>query len=184
MKINNFIYVIFASGVSIRCDFFRILDICAAKCCAQLGAVPEASATIPPPENVCYAPKWKNMKLFAKRLLAALLVVGATKNVAAAELWCGGKVAELAFHQPGKIVLRLSSMNSVIVICSVDGDWNVPGSRGGVTTTSSCKTMYATLLAAKHANVSLGSVVFDANVLPTACTGFTPWQEVNVRFIN
>lgn len=72
-------------------------------------------------------------------------------------------------------------MNTVNIICSMDDDWTAPGSTVGVTTVSTCKTLNATLPAAKHAHTTINSAVFDRNVLRTTGIGLADWQAVYLR---
>lgn len=95
---------------------------------------------------------------------------------------CNGTVDQLAYHQPGQLMLRLSSMNVPIFICSTEADWNVPGSLSGTTTTSACKTIYATLLSARLTHNQISSMYFDGDDVPAACNAFSVWTKVNVRY--
>jgi len=94
---------------------------------------------------------------------------------------CMGTVDQLAFHAPGRLMLRLSSMNTPVFICSVDALWTPAGSEYN-TTPATCKTLYATFLAAKLARDVVNYVHFDGNEVPTSCNGWAVWANANVRY--
>jgi hypothetical protein len=119
---------------------------------------------------------------FSKFCLSLALGLTAASNTYAANVVCGGTVAQLAYHQPGKLMLRLSSMNVPVFICSADSEWIVPGSVAGNTSASSCKTLYAALLSAKLAGSTVNSMYLDGDQVPTSCSSFTSWTNVNVRY--
>ncbi|SNB46510.1 hypothetical protein SAMN06269301_1977 [Geobacter sp. DSM 9736] len=114
-------------------------------------------------------------------LLVVLLAVPASYAEAVV---CGGTVQTLAYHQPGKLLLRLSSMNTPVYICSTDADWVVPGSLAGSTSPAACKAIYATLLAAKTSGAPIPDMYFDGDQLPANCISFAPWSEANVRYFS
>lgn len=112
--------------------------------------------------------------------IACLLAHGA----GAASIVCTGTVVQLAYHQPGNLFLRLSSMNTAVGICSTDAEWVVPGSLAGNTTVSACKTLYATLMTAKVTGATFANVYFDGDQVPGSCTTFAPWTQVNLRYMS
>lgn len=121
----------------------------------------------------------------AIRYAAVAVLLGTCATSArAATVICGGTVQKLAYHQPGQLMLQLSSMNYPVFICSTDGDWVVPGSLAGNTSPSTCKALYATFLTAKASGSTLSSVYFDGDGLPSSCNSFAPWTRVNLRYFD
>jgi hypothetical protein len=122
------------------------------------------------------------MKTATKLILSLALSVTATLNTYAATVACGGTVAKLAYHQPGRLMLQLSSMNVPVFICSPDSEWIVPGSLAGNTSAATCKTLYATLLSAKLTGATINAMHLDGDQVPASCNSFTNWTNVNVRY--
>ena len=116
---------------------------------------------------------------FIVALAAAVTLYG---NCHAGSLSCSGTVEKLVYHQPGNLMIQLSSMNAPVFICNTDSEWVVPGSLSGNTTVSACKTIYATFLAAKTTRTPLSNLLFDGDQVPASCTGFTNWLRANVRY--
>src|SRR5687767_4330248 len=87
-------------------------------------------------------------------------ILGFGGSAQAGSLICSGTVAQVAYHQPGLVLLRLSSMNTPIVICSTDRDFDVPGALASSTTPAACKTIQANLLAAKATEAIITSLYF------------------------
>ncbi|MEO7494488.1 MAG: hypothetical protein ABIT83_08305 [Massilia sp.] len=125
------------------------------------------------------------MKIFAKRVVCAMLGLALASNANAGTLVCAGTVTELSFHAAASVLVRLSGMNTAVFLCSVDTAWQVPGFVvPAAMSPSACKTVYASLLAAKASNTTVGAMYFDADGLPANCTSFAPWQQVNLRYFN
>jgi hypothetical protein len=123
------------------------------------------------------------MKKFAQRILAAVALTAITSFAHSASLYCNGAtVAQLSIHQPGVVYLRLSSMNTVVGICSLDNNWAPAGSLAGVTSAAACKAMYAALIVAKQNNAPIPQMLFDGDQVPASCNAFVAWQGVNVRY--
>ena len=116
-------------------------------------------------------------------LLPALLAVVATQ-ARAATVVCGGTVETLAYHQPGLLMLRLSNMNVPVFICSADEDWSPAGSLAGVTSPATCRTLYASFLAAKLARTTINNLYLDGDLVPGSCGGFSSWARVNLRYFD
>jgi hypothetical protein len=86
----------------------------------------------------------------------------------------------LGYEQPGVLFLMVEGMNYPVGICSTDNEWIVAGSAAGNTSVSACKTLYATLLAAKVEKTVI-TVLFDNDNMPSACASFAPWTNINLR---
>ena len=109
----------------------------------------------------------------------ALIVAPATQ---AGTLICTGTAAEVSLHLPNQLLVRLSSMNDRVLVCLLDATHTVAGQLSGSTTATTCKGMYASLLAAKASGQPM-QMVMDANVLPSACDTFAPWTPVSLRLL-
>lgn len=119
-----------------------------------------------------------------KKILSAAIVIGILCGHAnAGTVVCSGTVAELGFHQPGLVFLRLSSMNVPAIICSLNAEWVVPGF-GYTGTVSNCKIMYAGLLAAKLSGAAVSQFYFDGDSVPANCASFASWTSVGLRYYN
>jgi hypothetical protein len=92
---------------------------------------------------------------------------------------CEGTVEDLRFHQPGLIGLRLSSMNDFMWICNINEPFNPPGA--STISTSTCKTIYATLLAAKISKLTVQGVYFDGDQVPSSCSNVQAGGSVFIR---
>ena len=119
------------------------------------------------------------------QLKAAIIVLASmlATNGWAAELWCSGTVENVGFHSPGRLMLKLSTMNTPVFICSTDETWAPAGANGYSTTPAACKTLYATLLAARTSGTALQTVLFDGGQVPAACNGWANWANANVRYV-
>ena len=104
-------------------------------------------------------------------------------SVHAGTVTCEGTVAALSYHQPGQLHLALSSMNTIVKLCSTDQEWVTPGSLYGTTTIVSCMTIYSLAVAAKKSGTTV-SITFDGDQMPSSCTSFAAWTPVNVRYIH
>ena len=60
------------------------------------------------------------------RLIVFLFFICAGNTFAGA-LYCGGKVEKLGLHASDQIMLKLSSMNQAVFICSPNKKWTVVG---------------------------------------------------------
>jgi hypothetical protein len=114
--------------------------------------------------------------------LRTALVATLVSNAHGATVICSGTVDVLAYHQPGRLMVRLSSMNAPVFICNTDVDYAMPGSLAGTTTPSACKAIYASLISAKLTRTPISAMYFDGNDVPTACDSFGNWKSVNVRY--
>jgi hypothetical protein len=121
------------------------------------------------------------MSRLITRLLIALSAI-TTVNANAASLICSGTVAELAYHSPGKLMVRLSSMNVGVIFCSTDTEWAIAGTEYGNTSPASCKALYNSFIVAKALGTNISRVHFDGPELPGSCDGFSPWATVSLRY--
>ena len=112
----------------------------------------------------------------------ALLAIFVSFSVRAGTAVCSGTVQVLAYHQPGDLFVRLSSMNVSVLICNLNSDWVVPGSLSGNTPPASCRALHASLLTAKMAGTTISSMYFDGDQVPGSCNSFASWTRVNVRY--
>ncbi len=134
--------------------------------------------------SVCLTYGQVKMNTLAKKFAFVAIFTALTATANAASLYCnGGKVASLSYHGKGTIYLKMSNMNTPVGICNLDADWGPTGSMTGVTSPSSCKAIYAALLAAKHAGNTIPQLLFDGDSVPTSCTTFAHWSQVNLRFM-
>ena len=117
-------------------------------------------------------------------LILATLGVLFALPASSASLVCSGTVAQLWYHQPGAVMVKLSSMNTAAMVCDLNTDWIVPGSLSGNTSVVSCKAIYAALLAANHSGTFIESMIFDADTLPASCNAFASFTKVNLRFFS
>jgi len=119
-----------------------------------------------------------------KRIVLPVLLAAVASPAHAGNIVCSGTVEQIAYHQPGLLMIRLSSMNVSTFFCSTDSNWAPAGSLAGVTTPGACKTLYATFLAAKLAGGTLNNVYFDGDQVPTSCNTFPNWTKVNLRYFD
>jgi len=120
-------------------------------------------------------------KSLIRMVLAALMSVMATA-ANSGTLMCSGTVAEVAYHSPGKLMVRLNSMNTGVIFCSTDSDWSVTGTEYGSTSPSACKALYSTFLTAKALGTTTVQIRFDGDSVPATCTSFAPWASVSIRY--
>lgn len=99
----------------------------------------------------------------------------------AATITCSGTVEKLGLHANGKIMLKLSSMNTAVFICSPDFEWVVPGT-GYKTSAETCKTVLSMLMHAKATKADMGSVYFDGDDVPASCNTWGAWKQANIRY--
>jgi hypothetical protein len=120
----------------------------------------------------------------ARTAIRLLLVSGmlAASSARAATVICSGSITQLSYHQPGYLLLQLSSMNVPVLICSVDQEWVVPGTASGNTSPAACRAIYASLLAAKTSGTHIRSLYLDGSDVPASCNSFSNWTRVNVRY--
>jgi hypothetical protein len=99
----------------------------------------------------------------------------------AATVVCSGTVEQIAYYNPGLIMVRLSSMNNPVFICSTDAPFTEPNA-GYATTVQACKVLYAGLLTAKTTNSPIQAMYFDAATVPSTCATWPAWAYAQVRY--
>ncbi len=99
----------------------------------------------------------------------------------AATLQCTGVVEKIGLHASDKIMLKLSSMNKAVFICSPNSEWVVSGT-GYKTSAETCKSMLSMLMHAKSTNAAMGNVWFDGDHVPASCSSWESWKTANVRY--
>lgn len=117
-------------------------------------------------------------KLLTIPLIPLLLL---STNSLAGTLTCTGKVEKIALHAPDKLMLKLTSMNSPVFICSPEYKWTVPGT-SYTTSAETCKVMLSMLMHAKSTQADIGKVWFDGSDVPSSCSGWSSWKKANVRY--
>ena len=94
---------------------------------------------------------------------------------------CTGTVEKVGLHAPDKLMLKLSSMNKPVFICSPEYKWTVAGT-SYTTSAETCKMMFSMLMHAKSTQANMGSVWFDGDDVPTDCSSWGSWKRANVRY--
>lgn len=109
----------------------------------------------------------------------ALLAATASQIALATDgINCTGIVSTIGIHGTNRVMLRLSSMNTVVQICDL-------GQSVGTTypnTPDQCKADYATLVTAYALGTNI-SVWFDNVQTGTNCGNFAPWELAVARWI-
>jgi len=96
---------------------------------------------------------------------------------------CPGTVAELSYTLEGGsydpiVLLRLSSMNAPVKVCSLSQNWTIGVF---VTTPTACQLLYGTMLAARLSGTPLNDAYFDfLGSSPSTCTGW-PASPLNAN---
>src|SRR5688572_21988540 len=122
----------------------------------------------------------------AKRLVAAMAATLLFQLSAfGGEIVCAGTVTVLSYHanpasEGGALYMRLSSMNTIVAVCSPDVVWTVPGT-SYVTPPDTCKALYATLLSARLSGLPVNNMYFDGDSVPAACNAWSNWSRANIR---
>jgi hypothetical protein len=95
-------------------------------------------------------------------------------------LVCGGKVDKLGLHATDKLMLKLTSMNTAVFICSPNKLWEVSGATYK-TSPETCRTIISFLMHAKTTGLDMGSVYFDGDDVPANCNSWESWKNANIR---
>lgn len=122
------------------------------------------------------------MSAMAKRISAGVVMAALAWDCNAATLVCNGTVDMVGYHNPGILVVKLSSMNTVVSVCSTDSAWTVSPGVGYSTTIQACKTLYTALLTAKATNAPVQAMYFDGDSLPVSCAAWPAWSSAQVRY--
>ncbi len=118
----------------------------------------------------------RNMNKF----YAVIVLMLSCASVTQAALVCNGTISELAFHSPGQIMIKLSTMDNLVTFCSVDNNW-APAGAGYSTSVESCKAMYSAFLAARVSEKNITNMYFDGDQVPTACGSWGTGKQANIR---
>jgi hypothetical protein len=118
-------------------------------------------------------------KVKAVFVALAMSVGSATQ---AGSVWCTGTVVELGVHLPNQLLVRLSSMNERVVVCFLDATYSAAGQLGGSTSATTCKGMYANLLAARSLGQNV-QMMMDGDQVPAQCSNFAGWSYVSLRYV-
>ncbi len=90
---------------------------------------------------------------------------------------CIGTVSVIGVHSTDRVILRLSSMNDVVQICSLS---QTMGTAFPVTV-EQCKAAYSTFLTAYSLNTTM-TVWFDNVQTGTSCSTFSGWEVATARW--
>lgn len=112
---------------------------------------------------------------------ATLLTLALSVQAMAGTIICGGKVDQLAYHAPNRLMIKLDSMNTPVFFCNTEEEWSVPGT---TTTTGpgACKTLYSTFLAAQLSGKVISNMYFDGDAAPGSCNTWGNFQNANIRY--
>jgi hypothetical protein len=119
----------------------------------------------------------------ARKALVASIVAMMSVGAQAATIVCSGTIDTLQFDATstgGYLSIKLSSMNTSVYFCDPDGTFSAAGNSYSISATT-CRTLYATFLAAKASGQPLTSVYFDGSAVPAVCDGWAQWQSANIR---
>lgn len=95
-------------------------------------------------------------------------------------LQCAGTVDKIGMHASNRVMLKLSSMNRAVFICSPSYDWTVTGTTYS-TSPDMCKTLVSMLMHAKATGAEIGNMWFDGDAVPASCTTWEAWKSANIR---
>lgn len=115
-----------------------------------------------------------------KRRWLIVLSILLSVHANAATVVCSGTVAELSYHASDKLMIRLSSMNTVVYICNPGAEWIVSGT-SYKTSPDTCKALYSVFLAARLSGEPINSVYFDGDDVPATCNSWGNWKSANIR---
>lgn len=109
-----------------------------------------------------------------------LLLLFSSAQSFAGTIVCAGTVEEVSYHANDKLMLRLSSMNTVVFFCSPSSEWTVSGTTYK-TQPETCKTLFSLFLAARISGEEVSNVYFDGDDVPATCDGWENWKNANIR---
>lgn len=115
-----------------------------------------------------------------KNTLSLIFVLVVSGNSFAGTLQCSGKVEQIGMHANDRIMLRLTSMNTPVFICSTTSSWKPSGSSYS-TSPETCKALLSMFLTAKATGVDMGDVWMDGDDATESCSTFGNWKSVNIR---
>ena len=118
-----------------------------------------------------------------RRNLMSLLVALWVPASLAGTVVCSGTVDKVAFHASDKLMLRLSSMDAGVFICSFSSVWSVSGT-SYTTAPETCKAFHSMLLSAQALGTHINSMYFDGDQVPAACNQWGAWKSANIRYFS
>ena len=121
------------------------------------------------------------MKGVFRKIGCAAVVLFVGSSAMAGTVVCSGTVEALSYHASGTFMIRLSSMNIPVFFCRPDSEFSVSGTTY-TTPPETCKTLYATFLAARESGRTISGMYFDGDDVPTTCDTWGPWKSANIRY--
>ena len=113
---------------------------------------------------------------------ATLVPLALIANITfAGTIQCTGTVEKVGLHAPDKLMLKVSSMNQGVFICSPEYKWTVAGT-SYTTGAETCKAMLSMFMHAKSTQADMGRIWFDGDDVPTDCSSWGSWKRANVRY--
>lgn len=110
-----------------------------------------------------------------------LLLALSSLPVFAGTIQCSGTVDKIGIHSSNKILLKLSSMNKAVFICSPSSEWRVSGT-SYTTSPDMCNSLLSMLMHAKSTKADMGHVWFDGDDVPANCSEWGSWKTANIRY--
>lgn len=92
---------------------------------------------------------------------------------------CGGTISTIGVHGTDRVMLQLSSMNTLVQICHLS---QTIGSTYPITP-EQCKLAYSTLLVAASTGKTI-NVYFDNVQTGTNCSTFASWEVATARWVH
>ncbi|NRF32773.1 hypothetical protein [Vibrio coralliilyticus] len=114
-----------------------------------------------------------------KKIILLLSIL--SSSAYAATIQCAGTVDKIGLHASDKILLKLSSMNQAVFICSPNADWTVTGTNYK-TSAETCNSLLSMLMHAKSTKAQMGSIWFDGDDVPASCSEWESWKKANIRY--
>lgn len=112
--------------------------------------------------------------------LALAVVVLTSAYSHAGTIKCNGTVENIGMHASNKLMLKLSSMNKAVFICSPNTEWTVEGTDYS-TSPETCNALLSMLMHAKATGAQMGEVWFDGDDVPLTCGSWGRWASANIR---
>ncbi len=119
------------------------------------------------------------MQKLVRKLMLLLLMVSSSSQ--AATIQCNGTVEKIGFHSSNRIMLKLSSMNTAVFICTPNAEWSVSGT-SYTTSPEMCSSLLSMLMHAKATKANMGDVWFDGDDVPANCNAWEGWKTANIRY--
>lgn len=117
-----------------------------------------------------------------KKILCVGLALLCTKAFAGTVV-CGGVVESIAMHSHDSFMVKLSSMNKPVFVCSTASTWSIAGT-SYTTSPETCKSLISVFLTSKSTNTPIATMYFDGADVPATCDGWGDWKNANIRFFS